>query len=123
LDAIGAESVDVRVVNEVNSVQVDDAEIWCCCFQLVNVDDFLKLIFYSMKSFYLNSKKSHINFLFFLLHLFISSNQVQHFKAVDKVVNFSHETFHEDDFGEANAEIAKLGGKRLKFTEIVKLHG
>jgi hypothetical protein len=43
LDAIGAERIDVRVIDEVDAVQVDDAEIWRGRFQLMNVDDFLKL--------------------------------------------------------------------------------
>lgn len=44
LDAVGAECVDVRVVDEVYAVQVDDAEIWGRGLQLVHVDDFLKVI-------------------------------------------------------------------------------
>lgn len=48
---------------------------------------------------------------------------MQNFEAVDEIVNFSHKAFHKDDLGQANAEISQLGGKRLKFTEIVKLHG
>jgi hypothetical protein len=48
---------------------------------------------------------------------------MEHLKAVDEVVNLSHETFHENDFGQANAQVAKFGWKRLQFAEIMKLHG
>lgn len=44
-------------------------------------------------------------------------------KTVNKVVNFPHETFHEDDFRQANAHVSQFGGKCLHFTEIVQLHG
>lgn len=44
LNAVGAERVDVRVIDEVYSVQVDDAEVWRRRFQFMNVDDFLKFV-------------------------------------------------------------------------------
>lgn len=47
---------------------------------------------------------------------------MKYFKAVYKIINFSHETFHEDDFAEANAQVFKFSWERLHFREIVKLH-
>lgn len=32
LNAVGAESVDMRVIDEIDSVQIDDAEVRCRCF-------------------------------------------------------------------------------------------
>jgi hypothetical protein len=68
------------------------------------------------------STKSYINFLFLLLNLLVSSDKVEDLKAIDVVVNFSHETFHEDNFRQTDAKVAKLGGKSLQFTKIVELH-
>lgn len=42
LNAVGAEGIDVRVVDEVDAVQIDDTEVRCRGFQLVHVDDFLE---------------------------------------------------------------------------------
>ena len=38
---------------------------------------------------------------------------MEHFEAVDERVNFAHETFHEDDFAEADAHVAQFGRKGL----------
>jgi hypothetical protein len=41
------------------------------------------------------------------------TDQMEHFEAVDERVDFAHETFHEDDFAEADAHVAQFGRKGL----------
>lgn len=48
---------------------------------------------------------------------------MQDFQPVNEVVDFSHEPFHEDDFGQAHAQVFQLRGERLEFAEVVELHG
>ena len=38
---------------------------------------------------------------------------MQDLESVDEVVDLSHETFHEDDPGEAHTQGAEFGGERL----------
>jgi hypothetical protein len=90
----------------------------------MNVDDFLKLeLDMSLMHNTMCFNVSHVNFFFLLLDLLVSPDQMKDLEAIDEVVNLSHKAFHENDFRQANAQIAKLRGKSLKFTEIVKLHG
>jgi hypothetical protein len=72
LNAVGAERINVRVIDEVDAVKVDDAEIWRCRFQLMNVDDFLRFYKYSLE-LYDQLKISHK----FLLLLARSSRKCQ----------------------------------------------
>lgn len=44
-------------------------------------------------------------------------------ETVNKIVNFSHKTFHKNDFRQANTHISQFRWKCLHFTEIVQLHG
>jgi len=120
LNTIGAERINVRIVNEVNAIQVDDTQIWCGRFELVDVDDFLKLKSISVMTEF--ACTTHINFLFFLLNLLISSNEMQNFESIDKVVDFPHEAFHENDFRQTDAQVTKLCWKSLHLGEIVQLH-
>lgn len=113
----------MRVIDEVDAVQVDDAEIRCRGFQLVHVDDFLKVNRKLSKLWNQENSSSYINFFFFLLNLLVRPDEVKHLEAIDEVVNLSHEAFHEDDLGQANAEVAQFGWKGLQLAEVVKLHG
>lgn len=47
---------------------------------------------------------------------------MQNLQAIDEIVNFAHETFHEDDFGETNAQVPELRGESLHLGEVVQLH-
>jgi len=48
---------------------------------------------------------------------------MQYFQSVDKIVDFPHEPFHENHFGQTHAEIFQFGGERLELAEVVQLHG
>lgn len=51
------------------------------------------------------------------------TNKMQNLEAVDEVVDLPHESLHEDDLGQADAEVAQLRGERLHLREVVQLHG
>ena len=44
----------------------------------------------------------------------IFTNNVQHFQAVDKIVDFPHEAFHENDLREANDQGAQFCRESLR---------
>lgn len=44
-------------------------------------------------------------------------------EAVDKVIDLSHEPFHEDHLGQTNAQVLQFRGERLHLREVVQLHG
>lgn len=48
---------------------------------------------------------------------------MKNLQTVDKIVNFPHKAFHEDNFGQANAHVSQFCRKRLHLREIVELHG
>lgn len=48
---------------------------------------------------------------------------MQYFQSVDEIVDFPHETFHENHLGQAHAEVFQFGRKRLELAEVVQLHG
>lgn len=94
----------MTIVHEIYAEQIDYSQVWNGTFQFVNVDHL-------------------VDFFLLILHsLLVCSNQVQNFKAIDEVVDLSHEAFHEDYFGQANAHCSQLGGKRMKVIEVVQLH-
>ena len=78
-NTIGTEGFYVRVVDERDSVQIDYSKVGHCTLEFVYVDDF---IYFG---------------LFLFDCLFVGSDQMQDFEAVDEVVNLSHEPFHEND--------------------------
>jgi hypothetical protein len=43
---------------------------------------------------------------------------VKNFQAVDEIVNFPHETLHEDNLREADAHITQFCGERLRIKGI-----
>ena len=38
------------------------------------------------------------------------------------LVDSAHEAFEEDDFGEADAQVVEVAGKRVEVVELVQLH-
>lgn len=46
LDTIRAECLHVAVVDERDSVQVDDAEVWCGRFEFMDIYDFVDFFFF-----------------------------------------------------------------------------
>lgn len=63
-----------------------------------------------------------MNYSYRELHTWILTNQVQNFEAVDEIVYFSHETFHENDLRQTNAHHSKFCGEGVEVVEIVELH-
>ena len=71
LNAVATEGLHVRIVHEVNTVQVDDTQVRHGTFQFVDVDHLVDL-------------------LFFLDRLLVGADQMQNLQAVDKVVDSSN---------------------------------
>ena len=53
----------------------------------------------------------------------VPTYEVKNLEAVYKIVNLSHEAFHEDDLGQTDAHVLELCRERLHLWKIVKLHG
>jgi hypothetical protein len=47
------------------------------------------------------------------------TNKMQNLQTVNKIINFSHETFHEDYFRKADAHIFYFRGESLKTIIII----
>lgn len=112
LNAVAAEGLHVRIVHEVNTVQVDDTQVRHGTFQFVDVDHL-------------------VNLLFFFDRLLVGADQMQNLQAVDKVVDssgrkrfrailfqftskfnsLSHEALHKDHLGQTNAKRQEFGWK------------
>ena len=45
MDAVAREKLNVRVIHEADSIQVDDLQVGCMSFNLRNVDDLIDLLF------------------------------------------------------------------------------
>jgi len=48
---------------------------------------------------------------------------MKYLQSVDEIVNLPHETFHKNDFRQADAHVLQFRGKCLHLREIVQLHG
>ena len=68
LNTVAAERFHVRIIHKINTVQIDDSQIWNGTFQFVDID--------------------HLVDLLLLFHCFlVGSNQMQNFKSIDEVVD------------------------------------
>lgn len=48
---------------------------------------------------------------------------MKNLQTIDKVINLSHKTLHEDYLWQADAHVFQLGWEGLHFRKIVQLHG
>ena len=90
LNTVGAEGLDVRVVQEGNPVQIDDPEIRRGLLQGLNVEDFVDLAL-------------------LLLAPFVGAHDVQHLHAVDEAVDPLHEVVQENHLAQADAHELEFG--------------
>lgn len=94
----------MAVVHKIDPIQIDNPQIWRSGLQFVNVNNF-------------------VNFLLFLLNLLVRPDQMEDLQAVDEVVDFPHETFHEDDLRQTDAQVLQFSREGVQLAEIVQLHG
>lgn len=112
LNAVAAERFHVRIVHEVNAVQVDDSQIRDGTFQFVDVNHLVDL-------------------LLLFDRLLVGADQMQNLESVDEVVDstgrykrfsvirtackshhlLSHEALHKDHLGQTNAKRQEFGWK------------
>ena len=51
-----------------------------------------------------------------------NTDEMQHFERRETLVDFAHESLHEDDFRETDGQTSKVAWKRIHVVEVVQLH-